>query len=46
LFRLIAASLPLAPDGVIDHHAESGDRFDADLVLRSVNALLDPVMRR
>ena len=33
-------------DGVIAHHAESGDRFDADLVQRSVNALLDPVMRR
>jgi AcrR family transcriptional regulator len=33
-------------DGVIAHHAENGDRFDADLVQRSVNALLDPVMRR
>ena len=33
-------------DGVIAHHAESGDRFDAGLVQRSVNALLDPVMRR
>jgi AcrR family transcriptional regulator len=32
-------------DGVIAHHAENGDRFDADLVQRSVNALLDPVMR-
>lgn len=33
-------------DGVIAHHAENGDRFDADLVQRSVNAILDPVMRR
>jgi AcrR family transcriptional regulator len=33
-------------DGVIAHHAENGDRFDADLAQRSVNALLDPVMRR
>jgi len=33
-------------DGVIAHHAENGDRFDPDLVQRSVNALLDPVMRR
>lgn len=33
-------------DGVIAHHAETADRFDADLVQRSVNALLDPVMRR
>ena len=33
-------------DGVIAHHAETADRFDADLVQRSVNALLDPMMRR
>ena len=33
-------------DGVIAHHAETVDRFDADLVQRSVNALLDPMMRR
>jgi AcrR family transcriptional regulator len=33
-------------DGVIAHHAENADRFDADLVQRSVNAILDPVMRR
>ena len=33
-------------DGVIAHHAENGDRFDADLVQRSVTALLEPVMRQ
>ena len=32
-------------DGVIAHHAENGDRFDADLAQRSVNAILEPVMR-
>ena len=32
-------------DGVIAHHAENGDRFDADLAQRSVIALLEPVMR-
>ena len=32
-------------DGVIAHQAENGDRFDADLVQRSVIALLEPVMR-
>ena len=32
-------------DGVIAHHAENGDRFDADLAQRAVNAILEPVMR-
>jgi AcrR family transcriptional regulator len=41
--RSLATAMLL--DGVIAHHAESGERFDADLVQRSVNALLDPVMQ-
>jgi AcrR family transcriptional regulator len=42
----ISLAIAMLMDGVIAHHAESGDRFDADLVQRSVNALLDPVLRR
>jgi AcrR family transcriptional regulator len=33
-------------DGVIAHHAENADRFDAVLVQRSVNVLLESVFRR
>jgi AcrR family transcriptional regulator len=33
-------------DGVIAHQAEAGDRFDPDLVERSVIALLGSVLRR
>ena len=33
-------------DGVIGHQAEAGDRFDPDLVTRSVTALLGRSLRR
>jgi len=42
----LSMAIAMLMDGVIAHHAESGDRFDADLIQRSVNALLAPVMRR
>jgi AcrR family transcriptional regulator len=42
----LSLAVAMLLDGVIAHHAESGDRFDAEAVQRSVNALLEPVMRR
>ena len=41
----ISLAIAMLMDGVIAHQAESGDRFDADLIQRSVNSLLDPVLR-
>lgn len=42
----LSLGIAMLLDGVIAHHAETGDRFDAELIQRSVNALLDPVLRR
>ncbi|HEX5040236.1 MAG TPA: TetR/AcrR family transcriptional regulator [Candidatus Limnocylindria bacterium] len=42
----LSLAVTMLMDGVVAHQAEQGDRFDPALVRRSVNALLDPLIRR
>ncbi|MGI8658354.1 MAG: TetR/AcrR family transcriptional regulator [Candidatus Limnocylindria bacterium] len=42
----VSLSIAMLLDGVIAHQAESGERFDADLVRRSVISLVGRTLRR